>query len=344
LLTLRGHTDVVWSGAFSADGQKIVTASGDQTAKVWDADTGRELLTLKGHTGGLRSAAFSQNGRRIITGSNDRTAMVWDAQSGAQVLTLKGHTREVQSVAASSDGKIIVTGSTDQTVRIWMAASESHVASWERDERTAAEDLARLERARVTATESARAVLAKDPGAIRRWLVLAPISFPGGTAESLTRALDDEQIPNEGEIRPRSGQRAKAGTVELTWQAVDLIDHVLDFNQLLGEQLDASIGYAVCYIRSQADTETLRMLVGSDDLAKVYLNGQEVYRREQPRGFVPDQDEVKGLRLKTGLNVVVFKVINAAAGWQGSIRFTDADAGPLMGVEVSLDPRPEIVR
>ena len=34
--------------AFSPDGQRIVTGSQDQTAKVWDAASGKELLTLKG--------------------------------------------------------------------------------------------------------------------------------------------------------------------------------------------------------------------------------------------------------------------------------------------------------
>ena len=50
LLTLKGHTGAVTSASFSPDGSRIVTASGDKTAKVWDARTGAEVLTLKGHT------------------------------------------------------------------------------------------------------------------------------------------------------------------------------------------------------------------------------------------------------------------------------------------------------
>jgi WD40 repeat protein len=37
VLTLKGHTNVVRSAAFSLDGTRVVTASDDQTAKVWDA-------------------------------------------------------------------------------------------------------------------------------------------------------------------------------------------------------------------------------------------------------------------------------------------------------------------
>jgi WD40 repeat protein len=343
LFTVRGHTGAVWSATFSLDGKWIVTGSEDQTARVWDVATGRQSLSLKGHTGGVRSVIFLRNGRRIITGSDDSTARVWDAETGGEILTLRGHTDGVRSVHVSFDGRRIVTGGADQSVRIWVAASESQVASWEREERSAAEALAKLQGARVTAAESARAVRTQNPGAIKNWLVLAPISFVGGGIDSVLRALDEEQIAHESQTRPRTGQRTKAGAVELVWQAADLTDY-LDFNQLLGEQLDASVGFAVCYIRSRSVQREVIMRVGSDDLAKVYLNGQEVYRRERPRGFVPDQDEVKNLQLKTGLNVVVFKVVNAGGAWQGSLRFTDALGEPLKGIEVSLDPGPEDIR
>ena len=82
----------VTSASFSPDGSRIVTASGDRTAKVWDAKSGAEVLTLKGHTVPVTSASFSPDGARIVTGSQDKTAKVWDAKSGAEVLTLKGHT------------------------------------------------------------------------------------------------------------------------------------------------------------------------------------------------------------------------------------------------------------
>jgi len=56
-----------------------VTASSDQTAKVWDTKSGAEVLTLKGHTGPVTSASFSPDGLRIVTGSRAWTPKVWDA-------------------------------------------------------------------------------------------------------------------------------------------------------------------------------------------------------------------------------------------------------------------------
>ncbi|MBL8765097.1 MAG: hypothetical protein JNM07_12595, partial [Phycisphaerae bacterium] len=58
----------------------LVTASDDQTARVWDAATGRELLKLEGHAGWVLSAAFSPDGARLVTASGDGTAIIHDAR------------------------------------------------------------------------------------------------------------------------------------------------------------------------------------------------------------------------------------------------------------------------
>ena len=69
---------MVRSAAFSPDGQRFVTASEDNSARIWDAATGQLIAVLEGHTSGVRSAAFSPDGRRIVTASLDGTARIWD--------------------------------------------------------------------------------------------------------------------------------------------------------------------------------------------------------------------------------------------------------------------------
>ncbi|KAH6712682.1 putative WD-repeat protein [Leptodontidium sp. MPI-SDFR-AT-0119] len=123
LQTLEGHTDPVTSIAFSPDGKQVVSGSGDETMRLWDAATGAALQTLEGHTNWVRSVTFSPDGSQLVSGSDDKTVRLWDATTGAALQTLKGHTGWVRSVAFSPDGKQVVSGSNDRTVRLWDAAT-----------------------------------------------------------------------------------------------------------------------------------------------------------------------------------------------------------------------------
>jgi hypothetical protein len=336
LFTLKGHIDRIWSVAFSPDSQRIVTASSDQTAKVWDAATGQELLTLKGHNAGIRCVAFSPDGQRIVTGSEDHTAKVWEAASGRELLTLKANRVPITSVAFSLDGQRIATGSEGETARVWEAARAGEVAAWQAEERAAAQSLAGFQRELVAEQERRRIARAGDPGAIKQWLILAPIAL--ATNQSGAQGLDLEQVEGEGRLRPKAGETKSIKNGELRWRAMVLEDYVIDFIAILGRETDLSVAYAICYIRSEAKQRRLRMLVGSDDEAKVYLNGQEVHKSPSPRGFVADEDTVPDIALNAGLNVLVFKVVNESFGWEGSIRFTDAQGNPAKGIKVTLDP------
>ena len=84
-VTLKGHSGAVMMATFAAEDGRVVTASSDQTAKLWDAATGKELLTFKGHRGWIFSVAFSPDGQRIVTACGDHTVKVWEAASKEQV-------------------------------------------------------------------------------------------------------------------------------------------------------------------------------------------------------------------------------------------------------------------
>jgi TIR domain/WD domain, G-beta repeat len=111
---LGGHDGPVYSAAFSPDGTRIVTASGDNTARIWDAASRKEIAVLRGHNVRVKSAAFSPDGTRIVTASGDNTARIWDAhlqtmppkdllaQSCARLAVTK-LTREEKRLAGFSD-------------------------------------------------------------------------------------------------------------------------------------------------------------------------------------------------------------------------------------------------
>ena len=103
--------------AISRDNRRIVTASRDQTARVWDMETGRELAVWK-HQRSVTAMVISPDGRRVVTASQDQTARVSDIETG-RALAVLSHQAPIYAVAISPDGGHIVTASEDQTARVW---------------------------------------------------------------------------------------------------------------------------------------------------------------------------------------------------------------------------------
>ncbi len=118
-LTLQ-HSNEISSGQFSWDGKRILTASIDGTARVWDAHTGKLLAEMEHHPEVIYLASFSGDGKRIVTASTS-AARVWDAQTGQPLAGPLKHTQRINSTQFSPDGKAIVTASSDGTARVWDA-------------------------------------------------------------------------------------------------------------------------------------------------------------------------------------------------------------------------------
>ncbi len=159
LVTYRGHSNVVYSVAWSPDGLRIASGGGDKTMQEWYAADGSNaatynrsaavdfvawspdgariasasddktvqiyntaigsLVTCSGHAGSVHSAAWSPDGRRIASGSSDNTVKIWGAAAGNLLQTYRDHTGSVWGVVWSPDGTRVASASSDNTVKVW---------------------------------------------------------------------------------------------------------------------------------------------------------------------------------------------------------------------------------
>jgi WD40 repeat protein len=335
--------------AFSPDGRTLAAGSVDLlTGEVhlWDVATGRTKAQLRGHSDAITALVFSPDGKTLASGSRDRTVRLWDPTSGRALRTLRGQVDRIVSAAFSPDGTTLATGSNFDTVRLWDAASPQAIAADVVEDRISGErhkasfgrtaNLAEHRRALFAAEDYRRA------GFLQDWLILAPI--PLAVGQTGADGVDREQHPDEAQLRPKEGDSV-AGQ-ELVWRKYRAEGAFIDFNAFLafidvkpflGRTYERNVAYAACYVHSDAERADLELRVGSDDQAKVYLNGTEVYKSLRPRGLALDQDSVR-VSLRRGTNVLVVKVVNEQGAWQGCLRFVDPLGQPVPGLRVSLTP------
>ncbi len=127
-IVLGGHHSEINSAVFSLDGSRIVTASSDGVARVWEAASGRELTKLHGHRGLVSFASFSPDGTNIITASFDKTARLWDAVSGRQISVL--NSGDMLSWAKfDPSGKRIIAAPVVGPAQFWDPSSRQKVGS-----------------------------------------------------------------------------------------------------------------------------------------------------------------------------------------------------------------------
>ena len=115
---LKGHTDWAKSVAVSPDGKWAASGSWDNTAKIWDLETGACRATLVGHTDRVNSVWITPDGKRILSGSVDKTICVWDVSDGKIVAKWQASEYTVYSVVPMSDGRRAISCG-DQTSKIW---------------------------------------------------------------------------------------------------------------------------------------------------------------------------------------------------------------------------------
>jgi len=120
---LIGHEDVVSTILPLNDERFVLTASQDQTIRLWDVDSCLEIRRYIGHDAQVGALCLLEDGKHFVSGSVDGTAKLWSVESPSAVRTFVGHEGHVTGVASLQKGKFIATSSTDGMTKIWNVAT-----------------------------------------------------------------------------------------------------------------------------------------------------------------------------------------------------------------------------
>lgn len=127
VLTLGDLPGKVNAVHFSADGSRLVTASGvtglHGVASIWNVADGKLVREFKAHRDIMYDAELSPDGKILATCSYDRSVILWDANSGEQLRTLEGHNDAIYDLAFSPDGTVLATASGDETAKLWLVSN-----------------------------------------------------------------------------------------------------------------------------------------------------------------------------------------------------------------------------
>jgi WD40 repeat protein len=126
LRALDGHSGEIRALAISHDGRFGLSGSVDNSLRLWDLDTGKELRSFRGHTKQVWGVAFVPGTKHVLSASWDGTVKLWDSATGDAIHTFS-HPLDVNGLAVSEDGKWMLTGSDDKHMRLWDLAKYEEV-------------------------------------------------------------------------------------------------------------------------------------------------------------------------------------------------------------------------
>ncbi|AFY36498.1 WD40 repeat-containing protein [[Leptolyngbya] sp. PCC 7376] len=136
--SIVSHTAPINSVKFSHDGDFLVTASDDNTLKIWSID-GYLLTTLAGHTDRVIHLDVHPNDKTIISGSLDNTLLVWEWQGSPLLKVLYGHSQAVSGITFNQDGQRIYSVAQDGRLKEWSLEGENPIFLSFEDERMKAQ-------------------------------------------------------------------------------------------------------------------------------------------------------------------------------------------------------------
>lgn len=329
----RGHTSEVTTVAWSPDGKLIASGGYDQTVQLWDCGRGSYTRILRGHTSHIAHVRWNPDGSRLASACRDGAVKIWDTETGNEALDVECGVSQMNAVAWSSDGMNIVTAANDNRLRIY-DATKGYVAARATSllptlDRRLAMDASKAEgwllRAEIFARNQdwkqaevdAKKYLLRKPEST--WLMLNAF-FSG----PYTNDVNIPCPPETTDFFSDASSELNHENGKVKWKIIPYSNQgLMDFRPLL-EYREQVSGYAMFPIFSIRD-QTVAMLLGADDQAVAWLNGDQIFQSAIEGEAIPDAEAVT-LSLKAGWNSLLVRAANKAGEHALYLRLSDKRA------------------
>ena len=287
--------------------------------------------------------AITPDNRRLI-GNTTHGTDVWDVDSGRSLMRLPENDW-VTNIATSHDGTMIASSGRDGRVIVYKSATEADVAQWAREKEEKTKNRLQKEQELERCREAERKLRSTDNGVVREWLIADALIRTAPSIDSRSigfRYSEDirELLSTVPEIEPRLLEDLSSGNLKsANWRRTTASpDGIIDLDAAFAEETSYSIAYAACWVDAPEDMEDAVLMLGCDDGAKVYINGDSVMQRTHIHPIEIDGFKAAGVKLKKGRNLVLLKAYNLTIAWTASLRITDSKGDPIPGLTSSIEP------
>lgn len=117
--TLSGHSNLIYSLAWSPDGHTLASASMDRSIRLWDTVNWKTCRALTGFPPWGKEIAWSPDSQILASGVGDGAIILWEPTLGRKIKEVKGHYQSINSLSWSPDGRTLVSSSRDGKVLLW---------------------------------------------------------------------------------------------------------------------------------------------------------------------------------------------------------------------------------
>ena len=187
-----------------------------------------------------------------------------------------------------------------------------------------------------TVRRQAQDLLERPNYMARPWQVIGPFPNAGGNG-GFDTAFDPEQDVLKGVVELDKSYTAPGRVGAVKWKSArSQVSGLLDFLPLMDSRENV-LAYATIAVKSP-DARSAIVSTGSDDGARVWVNGQQVISKNIPRGAKPGEDQVP-VQLKAGWNQVLLKITQGGGGWEFYFDLLDAKTKkPLLDLTFASRP------